>query len=176
MKKKGFGKSQASIKEAKKFILAFQDCGIQNNGDNAKFEQFIKDNLEILDESLLEVFPLVFRKLIDNKWTNERKYIARIFAAFGSFIMDCLQGNHSLNIELSITMFNLVLKVLTYQEFPKDWAMMQYNLGCVYSKRIQGKRAENLEKGIDYYKKALKIYTFHALPEYWARIQNNLGE
>ena len=85
MKKKGFGKSQPSIKEAKKFILAFQDCGIKNNGDKVKCEEFLKANLDKLDESLLEALPLVFRDLTANKLSKERESFASVFGKFCSF-------------------------------------------------------------------------------------------
>jgi tetratricopeptide (TPR) repeat protein len=175
MKKKGFGKSQASIKEAKKFILAFQDCGIKNNGDKVKCEEFLKANLDKLDESLLEALPLVFRDLTANKLSQERENFASVFGNFALLIKDFSLNDKSLNQELSIGAFKLVLKVFTSQEFSEYWAMTQEKLGSSYFQRIKGEKAENIEIAIASYQEALKIYTFTAFPEDWAMTQSNLG-
>jgi tetratricopeptide (TPR) repeat protein len=162
MKKRGFGKSQPSIKEAKKFILAFQDCWIKNNGDKVKCEEFLKANLDKLDESLLEALPLVFRDLTANRLSQEREYFANIFNNFSLLINNFLLNNQSLNKELSIVAFKLVLKILNQQDFPKDWAMTQMNLGSAYFQRIGGERADNLEAAITCYQEALKLRKFNA--------------
>jgi tetratricopeptide (TPR) repeat protein len=175
MKKKGFGKSQPSIKEAKKFILAFQDCGVKNKGDKAKCEQFLKDNLSKLDESLLEALPLVFRDLTANKLSKEREAFASTFGNFALLINNFSLNGKSLNKELSIVAFNLALKIWSSQEFPEYWAMAQLNLGAAYCERVKGEKADNLEIAINCSHEALKVYSFTAFPQDWARTQNNLG-
>jgi tetratricopeptide (TPR) repeat protein len=175
MKKKGFGKSQPSIKEAKKFILAFYDCGVKNKGDKAKYEEFLKANLDKLDESLLEALPLVFRDLTANKLSQERENFASVFGNFALLIKDFSLNDKSLNQELSIVAFKLILKIWSWQEFPEYWAIIQHNLGVTYSERIKGAWAENLESAIACYQEALNVYTFTAFPEDWAMTQNNLG-
>jgi tetratricopeptide (TPR) repeat protein len=175
MKKKGFGKSQPSIKEAKKFILAFQDCGIKNNGDKVKCEEFLKANLDKLDESLLEALPLVFRDLTANKLSQERESFASVFESFALLINDFSLNSQLLNKELSIVALKLVLKIWSYQEFPEDWARSQMNLGSAYFQRIGGERAENLETAITYCQEALKFYTFTDFSQQWAMTQTNLG-
>jgi tetratricopeptide (TPR) repeat protein len=175
MKKKGFGKSQPSIKEAKKFILAFQDCGIKNNGDKVKCEEFLKANLDKLDESLLEALPLVFGDLTANRLSQERDNFASTFGNFALLINDFSLNDKSLNKELSIVAFKLALKIWNCQEFPKYWAMAKQNLGVAYYQRVQGEKSENIEIAIVCYQEAFKVYSSTAFPEDWARTQGNLG-
>ncbi|HAC65707.1 MAG TPA: hypothetical protein DCF68_19795, partial [Cyanothece sp. UBA12306] len=63
----------------------------------------------------------------------------------------------------------------TFEAFPVDWAMIQNNLGNVYSDEIREDKAENLETAILSYIKALKVCTFEAFPQKWAMTQNNLA-
>ena len=175
MKKKRFGQPQQSIKEAKKFILSFQDCVIKNDGDKVKAEHFLQANSDKLDESLIKVLPLVFRDLTTNKFLDERVEIAKLFAYFGIILINSSLFLNKLNIELSITVFKLALKILNYQDYPESWAGLQHGIGIAYNKRIKGERAANLETAIDFYQESLKIFTVDAFPEAWAMAQMNLG-
>jgi tetratricopeptide (TPR) repeat protein len=84
-------------------------------------------------------------------------------------------GDKADNLDKAIATYTEVLKVYTFDAFPKQWAATQNNLALAYSDRIIGEKAENLEKAIAAYQEALKVYTFDAFPQEWARIQNNLA-
>jgi CHAT domain-containing protein len=84
-------------------------------------------------------------------------------------------GDKADNLDKAIATYTEVLKVYTFDAFPKQWAEIQNNLALAYSDRIRGEKAENLERAIATYKEVLKVYTFDSFPEKWAYIQNLLG-
>jgi tetratricopeptide (TPR) repeat protein len=174
-KGKGFGQSQTPTREAKEFILAFQDHIAKTQGDQTPIHQFFQAHQAKLNESLLEALPLVFAKLTADKLLDERENIARVFVAFGNLIQKFPLGDRLLNLELSITTCKLALKVFLREVFPGEWAGTQNNLGNAYRDRIRGERAENLEQAITAYELALQVYTRETFPEQWAMTQNNLG-
>ncbi|NQE34366.1 CHAT domain-containing protein [Microcoleus asticus] len=85
------------------------------------------------------------------------------------------EGVRAKNIEDAIACFREALKVRTPENYPKDWAGTQNNLGSAYCDRIEGVRAANLEEAIACYRLALDVYTREDYPEQWALTQNNLG-
>src|SRR6266699_4928001 len=74
---------------------------------------------------------------------------------------------------LAITYFEAALQVYTPSTF--EWAILQSNLGSVYSDRIEGNRRENREKAVACLKAALQIFTRDDFPVDYARTQHNLG-
>ena len=175
MTKKGFGQSEPRKRDTRKFIEAFRKCASKTKGDEEQLQHFLHAKLAKLDESLLEPLPFVFKTLTANQSSEEREAIARLFGTFGTLIREFPHGDRSLNLELSITAYQLALKIFTGQEFPKEWAATQNNLANAYSERIRGERAENLEHAIAAYELALQVYTRSAFPEKWARTQHNLA-
>ncbi|KAM3094176.1 tetratricopeptide repeat protein [Phormidesmis sp. 146-12] len=175
MKRKGFGQSQPSMRNAKKFMQAFIERMVETQGDQTQIHQFFESNKAKLDEALLEALPLVFKTLTTEKLLESRKNIAQFFRAFGDLIQGFPLGDRLLNLELSITAYQLTLKVYTREAFPENWAGTQNNLGNAYSNRIRGDRTENLEQSITAFELALQVYTREAFPENWAGTQNNLG-
>ncbi|MBP0015998.1 MAG: tetratricopeptide repeat protein [Cyanobacteria bacterium SBLK] len=128
-----------------------------------------------MDESLLETLPLVFNQLIANKTSQERKNIAGLFCNLGSLLWQLPLSNYHLNIEISLVIYQLTLKVFTRGVFPKEWAMAQNNIANIYIARIRGERAENIEKAISAYRLALQVRTRDTFPQDWAMTQNNLA-
>ena len=175
MKKKGFGQSQPPMRDAKELMRAFEKRMAETQGDQAQMNQFFQANLTKLDESLLEALPLVFAALTADKSLENRKTTARLFGNFGASIQQFPRGDQLLNLELSITAYQLILKVFTREAFPEEWAVTQNNLGIAYVGRIRGERAENLEQALFSYELALQVRTHAAFPEQWAMTQNNLG-
>ena len=175
MNRKGFGQSQPSMRDAKKFMQAFMESVVETQGDQTQVHQFFESNKAKLDESLLEALPLVFRALTAEKLPETRKNIAQFFEMFGALIQQFPLGDRMLNLELSITAHQLALRVYTREAFPEDWATIQNNLGAAYSNRIRGDRAENLEQSITAFELVLQVRTREAFPEDWAGTQNNLG-
>jgi tetratricopeptide (TPR) repeat protein len=175
MAKKRFGKSVTPTRAAKDFMRAFAECRQQAEGNKARVQHFFKANQSQLNESLLEALPLIFAAGLAGKSLDERSQFADSFWFLGYSIYDFPLGNRALNLELSITAYELALQVCTREAFPEKWAGTQNNLGNVYADRIRGERAENLEQAITAYELALQIHTREAFPKDWATTQNNLG-
>ena len=185
MAKKGFGGAKSeSNQSARQFMLAFRKykyIAITNKSHHLKDEylkdihQFFGAHLSQINESLLRALPFIFDDLTNNKSLQEKMLNAALFNIFGISIQQFPLGDRALNIELSLTTVQLLLKVFVRNIFPENWAMIQNNLGNAYRDRIKGERADNIEQAIASYELALLIYTRDALPENWAGTQNNLG-
>ncbi|TRU70766.1 MAG: tetratricopeptide repeat protein [Microcystis viridis Mv_BB_P_19951000_S69] len=174
-KAKGFGQSPTPTRKFKDFLLAFGDFCRKNPKDETKLQQFLKANINKLDDLLLDALPLVVTSLIADKSINEREKIASLFENFAVTIHEFPLGDRATNLELSITAHNLSLKIYTRKDFPEDWAMTLNNLASAYSNRILGDRAENLEKAIELYEQALEVRTRKNFPVDWAMSQQNLA-
>jgi tetratricopeptide (TPR) repeat protein len=176
MAKKRFGQSVAvSTQNAMRLIDAFQKHAEQGQTSLQQDWQFLQEHLKSLDESLLEALPLVFTRLTAHELPEMRQYFAQLFVAFGNLIQQSSQGNRRLNLELSISAYQLTLKILNREAFPEAWAGIQNNLGAAYGDRICGERSENIEQAIAAYELALQVYTREAFPEKWAKSQGNLA-
>jgi hypothetical protein len=55
-------------------------------------------------------------------------------------------GSRADNMERAIEFSQAALTVLTFEDFPENWAMTQNNLAYAYSNRINGSRADNIER------------------------------
>ena len=174
-KAKGFGQSPTPTRKFKDFLLAFGDFYRKNSKDETKLQQFLKANINKLDDLLLDALPLVFTSLIADKSIDERERIASLFENFAVTIYNFPLGDRATNLELSITAHNLSLKIYTREDSPEDWAGTLNNLASAYINRIRGDRAENLEKAIELYEQALEIYTRKNFPVDWAGTLNNLA-
>jgi tetratricopeptide (TPR) repeat protein len=174
-KAKGFGQSPTPTRKFKDFLLAFGDFCRKNSKDETKLQQFLKANINKLDDLLLDALPLVFTSLIADKSIDEREKIASLFENFAVTIYKFPLGDRATNLELSITAHNLSLKIYTRENFPEDWAGTLNNLALAYSDRIRGDRADNLEKAIELYGQALEIKTRKNFLEDWAMTLNNLA-
>jgi tetratricopeptide (TPR) repeat protein len=172
MGSKGFGSQVEPSQKSRQFMLAFKNH-MATDQDLKNVHQFFSSHLSDLDESLLKDSPLLFRELTKNK--KESYKVAATFGNFGTSVRHFPLGDRSLNLELSLTALQLVLKVFTRNSFPKDWALTQNNLGITYSERIRGERADNLEQAINSYELAIQFYTLKSLLQEWATTQNNLG-
>ncbi len=175
MANKGFGGAKSeSSQSAKQFILAFKKYWLANP-DIKKTHQFFLSHLSELNESLLKSLQSIFRDLTKNKTSQEQYPIAALFGNFGTVIRDFPLGDRALNLDLSITALQLILKVFTCNFFPEDWAMTQNKLAAAYSNRIREERADNIEQAIKHFELALQVYTNNNFPNQWAMVQSNLG-
>jgi tetratricopeptide (TPR) repeat protein len=174
-KAKGFGQSPTPTRKFKDFLLAFGDFYRKNSRDETKLQQFLKANINKLDDLLLDALPLVFTSLIADKSIDERERIASLFENFAVTIYNFPLGDRATNLELSITAHNLSLKIYTREDSPEDWAGTLNNLAVACKNRILGDRAENLERAIKLYEQALEVRTRKNFPVDWAGTLNNLA-
>jgi predicted enzyme related to lactoylglutathione lyase len=84
-------------------------------------------------------------------------------------------GNIGLNQRRAIACYEAAPRVYTEQDFPRDWATTQSNLGAAWSDLLTGDRGENLRRAIAFYEAALRVRTEQDFPQDWATTQNNLG-
>ena len=117
-KAKGFGQSPTPTRKFKDFLLAFGDFYRKNSKDETKLQQFLKANINKLDDLLLDALPLVFTSLIADKSIDERERIASLFENFAVTIYNFPLGDRATNLELSITAHNLSLKIYTREDSP----------------------------------------------------------
>jgi tetratricopeptide (TPR) repeat protein len=132
----------------------------------------LKQNLELLNEGIIEVL----KNWVDSKFEEyERKLIASEIGIFGILIYDLPLGNISVNLEIAIACYEILLANFTVNENPKTWALVQNNLAIAYTNRIKGDRADNIEQAIAEYQTALTIQTLKDFHQDWASTQNNLA-
>jgi tetratricopeptide (TPR) repeat protein len=174
MAAKTVGESNRRMAQAKRFMLAFQDCVRETNRDRTKIYQFLQENLAEFDDDFLAVLPQVFSSLIEEKNTLD---VARLFFNFGYWLFNFPFGSQMLNLELCIAVYELALDVYGRDALPELWAMTHDKLANAYSDRIKGDRAKNIEQAIVGYQLALEVYGCerYALPGLWARTQNKLA-
>jgi len=96
---------------------------------------------------------------------------ARLFSA--CFAVKGRQRRSSL--ELGLNALYKALASYPRERYPRQWAMIQMNLGSVYQERIAGSRHANLEQAIIRYQAALQVFTANADSVRYASVQHNLG-
>jgi len=120
------------------------------------------------------------RRWIDAEWENLQQAVALAeeeepdlfrlaVPAFGIYLRWTCRFSEDVRL-------NEVLLARTDREAaPKDWAMMNNNLGLAYGRLPTGDRGENLKKAIACHEAALQVRTERDSPKNWATTQNNLG-
>jgi len=86
-----------------------------------------------------------------------------------------VEGQKSIDIELSIECCNAARNVFTAAKCPTEWANMNFTLGNAYFQRVAGEGRENIEMSIKCLEAALSVVTIEGMPEYWARSKSLLG-
>ena len=138
--------------------------------------EYWKANLEDLkDENLLTILEQYAQAKFSSLTGKSAYRFADNLYDFNIYIKEFPLGFIAINKELSIKSCELALAVLTFSDYPNDWARIKNSLGIAYQNRIRGERADNLESAIICYQEALKVYTFTAFPQNWAMTQMNLG-
>jgi tetratricopeptide (TPR) repeat protein len=80
-----------------------------------------------------------------------------------------------LHLRKAIAYYDTVLGFYTEQNYSKEWAQTQINLGNVYLDLPTGNRNENIQKAITAYENALRVLDEKEHPFYWTMAKNNLG-
>jgi CHAT domain-containing protein len=148
---------------------------VVENPNSQLIYAFWAQNLDKLDDNLARILDSWARETLTQLTLLQAYSIAADIVNFSILIKEFPLGNIAANHEIAITGYEIALTIVTFDAFPQDWAMTQYNLGEVYSNRIRGDKADNLEQAIASYTEALKVYTFDAFPQDWAMTQNNLA-
>jgi len=135
----------------------------------------LESNLDKLNEDLAWVLQNWAAERLAEVDAEEAESIAADIGSFIILIQEFTAGEIANNIEIAITGYKIVAKVLNREEYPEEWWLTQHNLGFAYYNRIAGNRSRNLEQAIDCYQLALSAYNVEENPQEWGLTQNNLG-
>ncbi|NEQ39851.1 MAG: tetratricopeptide repeat protein [Okeania sp. SIO3I5] len=166
-----------SVDEETSLIFLMQILKVisDNEGRLETAYSLLEYNQNQLNENLLRVLQTWAGENLPKMEPKLAQNIAVDIINFSNLVLEFPFGNQSNNVEIAIVGYEVSLKVLPRQQFPKIWATIQNNLGSSYQKRTIGNLEENIEVAIACYDAALKVRTNSALPEAWASTQNNLG-
>ncbi|MEG3844978.1 tetratricopeptide repeat protein, partial [Microcoleus sp. herbarium14] len=158
-----------------KFLTEVLQVTADSNGDRKVIYDMLRDNINLVNDNLAVVLRNWARETLPNLDSQRRISLTTLIGNFCNAIREFPLGSRASNLEIAIAGDEIALTVFTRQEYAKDWAMTQSNVGNDYGGRIRGEKAENLELAIDAFVASLEIYTHEAFPQDWAGTQNNLG-
>ncbi|MGD1808947.1 hypothetical protein ACP6PL_26400 [Dapis sp. BLCC M126] len=166
-----------SVDEEKYLIFLMQILQVisDNDGKPEAAYSLLEYNQDRLNENLLRVIQTWAGENLPKMEQKLAQNIALDIVNLSNLILQFPLGNQSNNLEIAIVGYEIALKVLPPQQFPKIWATIQNNLGSSYQKRTIGNLEENIELAIACYSAALEVRTNSAFPQAWATTQNNLG-
>jgi CHAT domain-containing protein len=158
-----------------KFLTEVLQVTADSKGDRQVIYDLLRDNINLVNDNLAVVLRNWARETLPNSDSQRRISLTTLIGNFCNAIREFPLGSRASNLEIAIAGDEIALTVFTRQEYAKDWAMTQSNLGNDYGGRIRGEKAENLELAIDAFVASLEIYTREVFPEKWAGTKNNLG-
>jgi CHAT domain-containing protein len=147
-----------------------------SSGDPRKVYPFLSDNLDLLDEGIVRILEdWVSSELVIND-PIANKDIAGKVSNFGVLICQFSLGDIALNIELSISCFNIASEIFNVAQDTDNWIGSQRNLSNAYKRRLIGVRENNLDVSISRLESILSVFVKKNSPVKWAMIQCDLAE
>ncbi|PSB18152.1 hypothetical protein C7B69_17020 [filamentous cyanobacterium Phorm 46] len=159
----------------RKFLEEVLQATSDSDGERNVIYAILRENIKLINDNLAVVLRNWAKETLPNSDSQRRISLTTLIGNFCNAIREFPLGSRASNLEIAIAGDEIALTVFTRQEYAKDWAMTQSNLGNDYGGRIRGEKAENLELAIDAFVASLEIYTHEAFPQHWAGTQNNLG-
>jgi CHAT domain-containing protein len=155
------------------FLLEVLQSIEQNDGDPQVIHPLFLENLTLLNDEMISLINALMNSMPADVEKNEQKFIALTIWEFGKLIQQFPLGNKPINVDISISCYNLALQEIATNDDSELWSrVIQHSLANAYLDRIKGDRAENLEKAIKIYESALEVYTKKNSPTDWAVTQN----
>jgi len=120
----------------------------------------------------------------EEKEATRKHHIADRIVEFGNLILDFTKGDKATNIEISIAAYQATLSTVftPRHAFPKEWAIVQLNLGSPHYQRGLLRRTtpegrKDIEDAIQYVKKSLEFFDSkqREYPKLWTLAQGALG-
>jgi len=148
------------------FLLDTLELVDNSQGNPEKVYPVWEQQQEHFNLTLLEVLTQ-FGADLPTRDAELQFFVTPALVTFGNLIQQFPLGTRWLNLELSITAYQIALQVCTREAFPEQWATTQHNLAAAYSDRIRGERVDNLKAAIAAYQLALEVYTREDFPEQW---------
>lgn len=146
-----------------------------SNGNLNVVYPIIQKNIKFLDYLLIDVMNDWAISNLEEANDDEQKLIAIYIGKLGLLIRDFKLENAAFNTELTISCFNIVLRVFTVDKDPQNWGTFQSMLAAAYIVRLNGNKGENLELAIEYLQNSLQVINKTNTPREWANIQQVLG-
>ncbi|MEG3941888.1 CHAT domain-containing protein [Microcoleus sp. S36b_A3] len=159
----------------RKFLEEVLQATSDSDGDRNVIYAILREKIKLINDNLAVVLRNWAKETLPNSDSQRRISLTTLIGNFCNAIREFPLGSRASNLEIAIAGDEIALTVFTRQEYAKDWAMTQSNLGNDYGGRIRGEKAENLELAIDAFVASLEIYTREVFPQNWAGTQNNLG-
>lgn len=166
--RKGFDSRKPAHKDYRAFldkVLKTIRCAKGNQKD---VYQFLEANLDKLDNNLAQKLRSWAIAKLSEVEIREARRIAGNIGDFCNLIAQFPLIKPETKWEIAITGYKVVATIFT-EASPKDWVMLQNNLGIVY--RNQGR----IDKAITVFEAALDFCSLEKFPNEWAMTQNNLG-
>jgi CHAT domain-containing protein len=157
------------------FLTEVLQVTADSKGDRNVIYAILRENIKLINDNLAVVLRNWAKETLPNSDSQRRISLTTLIGNFCNAIREFPLGSRASNLEIAIAGDEIALTVFTRQEYAKDWAMTQSNLGNDYGGRIRGEKAENLELATAAFVASLEIYTREVFPENWAGTKNNLG-
>ncbi|NER02097.1 MAG: tetratricopeptide repeat protein [Okeania sp. SIO3C4] len=157
------------------FLIEVLQATYKSQGNSKVIYPILQENLDKLDDNFIYALGSWAEARLPEVESSEAEDIAGILCNFSNLIKQFPAGKKATNMEISITGYEISLKVFTRKSYPETWASIQNDLGNAYLYRIRYNRAENLENAIKAFQLALEVRTKNDSPIQLATIQNNLG-
>lgn len=167
--------STAIEKEYLDFLEQTLKVTADSRGNVQVVYQILITNIKKLDNISTKIFRAWAQDKLTQAQLYEGKQIASDIIDLSKLIQELPSGDKASHIEIAIAGYKVAFNVFNRTLFPREWAMVQNNLGIAYCQRIQGDKVENQEDAIKAFKSSLKIIIHSEFPQEWAITQSNLG-
>ncbi|MBK1989689.1 CHAT domain-containing protein [Sphaerospermopsis aphanizomenoides BCCUSP55] len=157
------------------FLMQVFRLTVQSDGNSNEIYPLLQENLDKLDRFFAQMWRREAANMLSEAPSELQPGIAKAIFDFSNRVSDFPLGDRGINIEITISGYEVANIFLTRENDPENWAGLQNNLGTAYGDRIYGNRADNIDKAISCYELALQFHTNETYPEQWAKLQNNLG-
>ena len=123
------------------FLTEVLQVTADSNGDHQVIYDMLRDNINLVNDNLAVVLRNWARETLPNSDSQRRISLTTVIGNFCNAIRQFPLGSSASNLEIAIAGDEIALAVFTHQEYAKDWAMTQSNLGSDYGARIRGEKA-----------------------------------
>lgn len=166
--RKGFDPRKPKHKDYRAFLDKVLKTIRDTNSNQQAVYQFLEANLDKLDDNLPKKLQSWATAKLFEVELREAQRIAGNIGDFCNWIAQFPLLKPETKWEIVLTGYKVVATIFT-EAYPKDWVMLQNNLGIVY--RNQGQ----IDEAIAVFEAALDFCSLKKFPNEWAMTQNNLG-
>ncbi|HAT13433.1 MAG TPA: hypothetical protein DCS91_07530, partial [Microcoleaceae bacterium UBA11344] len=107
-----------------------------SNGDAKIIYPILAANQDKLNRTLVAQYQNWANNILSQAAPEQTRNIAGVFVKFSNLIQQFPLGNRASNLDIAIIGYELAFTIFTRADFPKYWAMTQYNLAIAYYYKI----------------------------------------